>query len=60
MLLLFEFFNLLLQTLDDFLTKVGALGKLLLNLFMNLDISLKSLNLSLHFVVLEEQLFSLL
>ena len=36
------------------------LGELLLDLLVDLDVSLERLNLRLHFVVLEEQLLSLL
>jgi hypothetical protein len=39
---------------------VRPLGKLLLDLLVDLDVSLERLNLRLHFVVLEEQLLSLL
>lgn len=50
----------LLEALDDFLAEMRAFREFLLNLFVNLDIAFERLNLSLHLVVLEEQLFCLL
>lgn len=47
--------ELLLQTLDDLLAEVRALGKLLLDLFMDLNLALVSLDLRFHFVVLVDQ-----
>jgi len=58
--LLFQLLNLLLEALDDFLAEMRAFREFLLNLFVNLDIAFERLNLSLHLVVLEEQLFCLL
>ena len=55
-----SFSKLLLQTLDDFLTEVGTLGQLFLNLFVDLNLTLVGLNLLLHLVVLEDQNLSLL
>lgn len=60
MLLLLEILNLLLETLDDFLAEMRALRKLFLNLFVDFDIALERLYLSLHLVVLEQELLSLL
>lgn len=60
MLLLLEILNLLLKALDDLLAEMRALRKLFLNFFVNFDIALKRLYLSLHLVVLEQELFSLL
>ena len=60
MFLLFQLLNLLLEALDDFLAEMRAFREFLLNLFVNLDIAFERLNLSLHLVVLEEQLFCLL
>lgn len=39
---------------------MGAFSKFFLNFFMNLNVSFKSFYLSLHFIVLKQQLFSLL
>jgi len=47
--------ELLLQTLDDLLAEVRALGKLLLDLFVDLNLALVSLDLRFHFVVLVDQ-----
>lgn len=60
MFLLFQLLNLLLEALDDLLAEMRAFREFLLNLFVNLDIAFERLNLSLHLVVLEEQLFCLL
>ena len=50
----------LFELLDDLLTEMRSLSELLLDLLMDFDVSLQSLYLCLHFVVLEEQLLSLL
>ena len=55
-----ELVHLLFELLDDLLTEMRSLSKFLLDLLMDFDVSLQSLNLCLHFVVLEEQLLSLL
>ena len=55
-----ELFDLLLQSLDDLLAEVGPLGQLLLDLLMDLDIPLESVDLCLHLAVLVEQLLGLL
>ena len=55
-----SFLQLLFQSLDNFLAEVGAFSKLLLDLFMDFDLALISLNLLLHLVVLEDQDLSLL
>ena len=60
MFLLFQLLDLLLEALDDLLAEMRAFREFLLNLFVNLDIAFERLNLSLHLVVLEEQLLSLL
>ena len=55
-----QFLHFLLQPLDHFLAEVRALGKLLLDLLVDFDLPLVSLNLSLHLVVLEDEDLSLL
>ena len=59
-LLALHVFNLLLQSLDDLLTEMTSLRQFLLDLLVDLDISLKSINLSLHLTILVEKLLSLL
>lgn len=51
-LLALKIFDLLLQSLDDLLAEMASLGQLLLNLFMDLDVSLKSVDLCLHLTIL--------
>ena len=52
--------DLLLEFFDDFLTKMRSFGKFLLDFLVDFNVALESLNLRLHFIVLEEQLLSLL
>lgn len=59
-LLLFKLVHLLLQLFNDFLTKMRSFGKLLLDLLVDFNVTLESFNLGLHFVVLKQQLLSLL
>ena len=51
-LLALKVLNLLLQSFDDLLTEVTSLGKLFLDLLVNLNVSLHGIDLSLHFAIL--------
>jgi hypothetical protein len=57
---LLKLVDLLLEFFDDFLTKMRSFGKFLLDFLVDFNVALESLNLRLHFIVLEEQLLSLL
>jgi hypothetical protein len=57
---LLKLVDLLLEFFDDFLTKMRSFGKFLLYFLVDFNVALESLNLRLHFIVLEEQLLSLL
>ena len=59
-LLSLQVFNLLLESFDDLLAEVGSLCQFLLHFFMNVDVTLKHINLILHRVCLLEQQFRLL
>ena len=56
----FKGFYLVLELFDHFLAKVRPLGKLLLNLLVDLNISFDLIDLCPHFVIFEEKLLSLL
>jgi len=57
---IFHILDLLFQSLYNFLAEMTSLGKFLLNLFMNLNISLQGFNLSLHLIVSVQELLRLL
>ena len=58
-LLSLKLFHLLLEPLDNLGAEVGPLGQLLLNFLVDLDVSLKGVNMTLHFVTFKKKLLSL-
>ena len=48
-----------LQSLNNLLAEVGSLGELLLDLFVNSDISVECINLLLHLVIFGQKLLGL-
>ena len=58
-LFILQIFDLLLKFLNHLLTEMGSFSQFLLNFLMDLNVSLESVDLSLHFVVSEKKVFSL-
>jgi hypothetical protein len=57
--LCFKLLDLLFKPLDDFLAEMGPLSQLFLDFLVDLDVSLERVDLALHFVVPEKQVFCL-